>query len=41
MKIYHFHIMEMIYPTKEMIDWFDNNSEFNQEENFFIDFKMN
>lgn len=22
-------------PTIEMIDWFNNNSEFNQEENFF------
>lgn len=26
-------------PTKEMIDWFDNNSEFNQEENFFDRFQ--
>lgn len=26
-------------PTKEMIDWFNNNSEFNQEENFFDRFQ--
>lgn len=26
-------------PTKEMIDWFNDNFEFNQEENFFDRFQ--
>lgn len=35
--LFSYHVDDL--PTKEMIDWFDNNSEFNQEENFFDRFQ--